>query len=147
MILHVGYRSFFLDIFWMISSTTLAPDQLALQSDDRLNHLISSEKSTHAQSCSVIFDAHDTIANGQYGAVWSMGHIKQVCVRMGSSPQTSGNSFREFAFLRQQEIDLPPAELWCACLFFAEGIHICLLQASYFDFPPCRLLHIPKVFK
>ncbi|GFW40839.1 uncharacterized protein TNCV_4368871 [Trichonephila clavipes] len=23
-------------------------------------------------------DAHDTIANGQYGAVWSMGHTQQV---------------------------------------------------------------------
>ncbi|GFV25562.1 hypothetical protein TNCV_1814941, partial [Trichonephila clavipes] len=22
-------------------------------------------------------DAHDTIANGQYGAVWSMGHTQQ----------------------------------------------------------------------
>ncbi|GFX62028.1 hypothetical protein TNCV_3741961 [Trichonephila clavipes] len=41
-----------------------------LQSDDRLN-LLSSENSTHAQSYSVKCDAHDTIANGQYGAVWS----------------------------------------------------------------------------
>ncbi|GFX73060.1 hypothetical protein TNCV_1704621 [Trichonephila clavipes] len=49
-----------------------------LQFDDRLN-LLSSENSTHAQSnC----DAHDTIANGQYGAVWSMGHTQQVCVRI-----------------------------------------------------------------
>ncbi|GFX71560.1 hypothetical protein TNCV_2695481 [Trichonephila clavipes] len=24
-------------------------------------------------------DAHDTIANGQYGAVWSMGHTQQIC--------------------------------------------------------------------
>ncbi|GFX43464.1 uncharacterized protein TNCV_4874841 [Trichonephila clavipes] len=27
-------------------------------------------------------DAHDTIANGQYGAAWSMGHTQQVCVRI-----------------------------------------------------------------
>ncbi|GFW74132.1 hypothetical protein TNCV_4176771 [Trichonephila clavipes] len=27
-------------------------------------------------------DAQDTIANGQYGAVWSMGHTQQVCVRI-----------------------------------------------------------------
>ncbi|GFU28849.1 hypothetical protein TNCV_469861 [Trichonephila clavipes] len=38
-------------------------------------------------------DAHDTIANGQYGAVWSMGHTQQVCVRIVLLPQTSGNSF------------------------------------------------------
>ncbi|GFY24233.1 hypothetical protein TNCV_1012821 [Trichonephila clavipes] len=25
-------------------------------------------------------DAHDTIANGQYGAVWSMGHTQQVTI-------------------------------------------------------------------
>ncbi|GFV03107.1 hypothetical protein TNCV_1026981 [Trichonephila clavipes] len=56
-----------------------------LQSDDRLN-LLSSENSTHAQSCSVNCDAHDTIANGQYGAVWSMGHTQQVCVRMSPPP-------------------------------------------------------------
>ncbi|GFW77326.1 hypothetical protein TNCV_924421 [Trichonephila clavipes] len=33
-------------------------------------------------------------------------------------PQTSGNSFSgDLLFLRQQETDLPPAELWCACSF------------------------------
>ncbi|GFV02114.1 hypothetical protein TNCV_2540661 [Trichonephila clavipes] len=75
MILHVGYQSFSWIFFWTISSTTLAPDQLASQSDDRLN-LLSSENTTHAQSCSVNCDAHDTISNGQYGAVWSMGHTQ-----------------------------------------------------------------------
>ncbi|GFV31041.1 hypothetical protein TNCV_5084461 [Trichonephila clavipes] len=45
-------RSFFMDIFWTISSTTLARRSVDLQSDDRLN-LLSSENSTHAQSCSV----------------------------------------------------------------------------------------------
>ncbi|GFT39244.1 hypothetical protein TNCV_2421781 [Trichonephila clavipes] len=63
-------------------------------------------------------DAHDTIANGQYGAVWSMGHTTGLRAYMSSSPQTSGNSFfGRSAFLRQQETDLPPAELWCACSF------------------------------
>ncbi|GFV90286.1 uncharacterized protein TNCV_4380011 [Trichonephila clavipes] len=27
-------------------------------------------------------DAHDTIANGQYGAVWSMGHTQQQCITL-----------------------------------------------------------------
>ncbi|GFT14255.1 hypothetical protein TNCV_4591131 [Trichonephila clavipes] len=31
-------------------------------------------------------DAHDTIANVQYGAVWSMGHTQQVCVRIVLPP-------------------------------------------------------------
>ncbi|GFV15933.1 hypothetical protein TNCV_3003421 [Trichonephila clavipes] len=44
---------------------SLAQISWRLQSDDRLN-LLSSENSTHAQSCSVNCDAHDTIANGQY---------------------------------------------------------------------------------
>ncbi|GFX96427.1 hypothetical protein TNCV_2055441 [Trichonephila clavipes] len=59
-------------------------------------------------------DAHDTIANGQYGAVWSMGYTQQVCVRIVLLPS---NVWQQFfvrsAFLRQQETDLPPAEL-CA---------------------------------
>ncbi|GFV29329.1 hypothetical protein TNCV_2345671 [Trichonephila clavipes] len=40
-------------------------------------------------------DAHDTIANGQYGAaVWSMGHTQQVCAAYSPPPlKTSGNSF------------------------------------------------------
>ncbi|GFT77729.1 hypothetical protein TNCV_4245851 [Trichonephila clavipes] len=82
-------------------------------------------------------DAHDTIANGQYGAVWSMGHTQQVCVRMifSSSPQTSGNSFSgDLIFLRQQETDLPLAEHDVVRLFLLLiGRYICLLQASYFE--------------
>ncbi|GFU18823.1 hypothetical protein TNCV_1085651 [Trichonephila clavipes] len=54
-------------------------------------------------------DAHDTIANGQYGAVWSMGHTQQVCVRI---VLLTSNIWQQFfgrsAFLRQQETDLPP---------------------------------------
>ncbi|GFV14952.1 hypothetical protein TNCV_639111 [Trichonephila clavipes] len=57
-------------------------------------------------------DAHDTIANGQYGAVWSMGHTQHVWVRMVLPPlKRLATVFREICFLRQQETDLPPAEL------------------------------------
>ncbi|GFV10899.1 HTH_Tnp_Tc3_2 domain-containing protein [Trichonephila clavipes] len=58
-------------------------------------------------------DAHDTIANGQYGAVWSMGHTQQVCVRIVLLPSNVWQQFfGRSAFLRQQETDLPPAEMW-----------------------------------
>ncbi|GFT96727.1 hypothetical protein TNCV_1159241 [Trichonephila clavipes] len=60
-------------------------------------------------------DAHDTIANGQYGAVWSMGHTQQVCVRIVLLPSNDWQQFfGRSAFLRQQETDLPPAELCIA---------------------------------
>ncbi|GFV67812.1 hypothetical protein TNCV_925781 [Trichonephila clavipes] len=78
-------------------------------------------------------DAHDTIVNGQYGAVWSMGHTQQVCVRIVLLPSNVWQQFfGRSAFLRQQETDLSPAELWCACSFLLIGRYICLLQASYF---------------
>ncbi|GFV28902.1 hypothetical protein TNCV_754451 [Trichonephila clavipes] len=78
-------------------------------------------------------DAHDTIANGQYGAVWSMGHTQQVCVRIVLLPlKRLATVFGRSAFLRQQETDLPPAELWCTCSFLLIGRYICLLQVSYF---------------
>ncbi|GFS51538.1 uncharacterized protein TNCV_549651 [Trichonephila clavipes] len=57
-------------------------------------------------------DAHDIIANGQYGAVWSMGHTQQVCVRIVLLPSNVWQQFfGRSAFLRQQETDLPPAKL------------------------------------
>ncbi|GFV43311.1 hypothetical protein TNCV_10091 [Trichonephila clavipes] len=78
-------------------------------------------------------DAQDTIANGQYGAVWSMGHSQQVCVRIFLLPSNVWQQlFGRSAFLRQQETDLSPTELWCACSFLLIGRYICLLQASYF---------------
>ncbi|GFW75170.1 hypothetical protein TNCV_448751 [Trichonephila clavipes] len=78
-------------------------------------------------------DAHDTITNGQYGAVWSMEHTQQVCVRIVLLPSNVWQQFfGRSAFLRQQETDLPPAELWCTCFFLLIGRYICLLQASYF---------------
>ncbi|GFV18306.1 hypothetical protein TNCV_4469581 [Trichonephila clavipes] len=62
-------------------------------------------------------DAHDTIANGRYGAVWSMGHTQRVCVRIVLLPSNVWQQFfGRSAFLRQQETDLPPAELcWQRC--------------------------------
>ncbi|GFT55970.1 hypothetical protein TNCV_3061001 [Trichonephila clavipes] len=100
-------------------------------------------------------DAHDTIANGQYGAVWSMGHTQQVCVRIVLLPS---NVWQQFfvrsAFLRQKETDLPPAELWsypmfmsrhqpfdCRFLEFVRGHcpHIGLLEKSLFYFRIIRL--------
>ncbi|GFT62264.1 hypothetical protein TNCV_1701391 [Trichonephila clavipes] len=83
----------FLDIFWTISSTTLAPDQLAStirSQTEPTPHLRIVRMPSPVQSN---FDAHDTIAKGQYGAVWSMGHTQQVCVRIVLLPQTTGNSF------------------------------------------------------
>ncbi|GFT10672.1 hypothetical protein TNCV_1943821 [Trichonephila clavipes] len=78
-------------------------------------------------------DAQDTITNGQYGAVWSMGQKQKVCVRIVLLPSNVWQQFfGRSAFLRQQETDLPPAELWCACSFLLIGRYICLLQASYF---------------
>ncbi|GFW14864.1 hypothetical protein TNCV_1563271 [Trichonephila clavipes] len=66
-------------------------------------------------------DAHDTIANGQYGAVWSMGHTQQVCVRIVLLPSNVCQQFfGRSASLRQQETDFLPAKMWCACFFFAD---------------------------
>ncbi|GFT13060.1 hypothetical protein TNCV_431651 [Trichonephila clavipes] len=66
------------------------------------------------------YDAHDTIANGQYGAVWSMGHTQQVCVRI--AVLLPSNVWQQFfgrsAFPEAaKKLILPPAELWCACSF------------------------------
>ncbi|GFU99931.1 hypothetical protein TNCV_3744891 [Trichonephila clavipes] len=71
------------------------------------------------------YDAHDTIANWQYGAVWSMGHTQQVCVRIVLLPSNVWQQFfGRSAFLRQQGTNLPPAELWCACSFLLIGRYI-----------------------
>ncbi|GFY23864.1 hypothetical protein TNCV_3536581 [Trichonephila clavipes] len=92
-------------------------------------------------------DAHDTIANGQYGAVWSMGHTQQVCVRIVLLPSNVWQQFfGRSAFLRQQETDLPPAELWCACSFLLIGRYISFRRRRTSNTTsPCRLLHIPVV--
>ncbi|GFY10123.1 hypothetical protein TNCV_1946681 [Trichonephila clavipes] len=107
----------FLDIFWTISSTILAPDQLAStirwQTEPTRLRIVRMPSPVQS-NC----DAHDTLANGQYGAVWSMGHTQQVCVRIVLLPSIVWQLFfGRSAFLRQQETDLPPAELWCACSF------------------------------
>ncbi|GFU90449.1 hypothetical protein TNCV_1796801 [Trichonephila clavipes] len=145
MILHLGYQ-FFLDIFWTISSATLAHISWRLQSHDRLN-LLSSKivrmPSPFQSNC----DAHDTITNGQYGVVWSMEHTQQVCVRMKILPSNVWQQFfGRFAFLRQQETDLPPAELWCACSFLLIGQYIFCRRVILNSTSPCHLLHIPVVF-
>ncbi|GFU53838.1 hypothetical protein TNCV_4254471 [Trichonephila clavipes] len=91
-------------------------------------------------------DAHETIANGQYGAVWSMGHTQQVCVRIVLLPSNIWQQFfGRSAFLRQQETDFPPAELWCACSFLLIGRYIFFCRRRITRPPPCRLLHIPVV--
>ncbi|GFW28056.1 hypothetical protein TNCV_769361 [Trichonephila clavipes] len=81
------------------------------------------------------YDAHDTIANGQYGAVWSMGTLKQVCVRIDYS-----NVWQQFfgrsAFLRQQETVFPPAELWCACSVFKNRTYISVFCRRRTKRPP-----------
>ncbi|GFV83594.1 uncharacterized protein TNCV_5120841 [Trichonephila clavipes] len=70
-------------------------------------------------------DAHDTIANGQYGAVWSMGHTQQVCVRIVLLPSNVWQQFfGRSAILRQQKTDLPPAELCCQVIYSQFGLAI-----------------------
>ncbi|GFV67187.1 hypothetical protein TNCV_3669421 [Trichonephila clavipes] len=60
-------------------------------------------------------DAHDTIANGQHGAVWLMRHTQHFCVRIVILPSNVWQQFfGRSAFLRPQETDLPPTELWFA---------------------------------
>ncbi|GFU90438.1 hypothetical protein TNCV_3948681 [Trichonephila clavipes] len=84
-----------------------------------------------------------TVLSGQWDT-------QQVCVRIVLLPSNVWQQFfGRSAFLRQQEIDLPPAELWCACSFFADrtiylsSAGVVLLTRP----PPSRLLHIPVVFK
>ncbi|GFV04472.1 hypothetical protein TNCV_920921 [Trichonephila clavipes] len=89
----------FLDIFLDDKQYHCRQISWRLQSDDRLNlfsHLIIVRMPSPVQSnC----DAHDTIANGQYGAVWSMGHTQQVCVRMVPPPlKRLATVFREICF-------------------------------------------------
>ncbi|GFT05322.1 hypothetical protein TNCV_123511 [Trichonephila clavipes] len=64
--------------------------------DRTYSHLRIVRKSSPVQSnC----DAPDTIANGQYGSVWSMGHTQQVCVRIVLLPlKRLATDFREICF-------------------------------------------------
>ncbi|GFV82600.1 hypothetical protein TNCV_1618291 [Trichonephila clavipes] len=58
-------------------------------------------------------DAHDTIANGQSTVLSGQWDTQQVCVRIALLPSNVWQQFfGRSAFLRQQETDLPPAELW-----------------------------------
>ncbi|GFW43288.1 hypothetical protein TNCV_2923361 [Trichonephila clavipes] len=83
-------------------------------------------------------DAHDTIANGQYGAVWPMGHTQQISVRIAS-----GNSFSRSAFLRQLICHLlscgAPVPFADRTIYLASAGVVLLTRP-----PPCRL-HIPVV--
>ncbi|GFS74296.1 hypothetical protein TNCV_3279881 [Trichonephila clavipes] len=84
-------------------------------------------------------DAHDTIANGQYGAVWSMGHTQQICVRIVLLPSNVWQQFfRRCAILRQQETDLPPAEL-CSNIARAKKA-----ARFYETFPQAELRRLEK---
>ncbi|GFV77549.1 hypothetical protein TNCV_1070781 [Trichonephila clavipes] len=90
-------------------------------------------------------DAHDTIANGQYGAVWSMGHTQQVCVRIVLLPlKRLATVFGGSAFLRQQETDLlscgAPVPFADRTIYLSSAGVVLLTRP-----PPCRLLHIPVV--
>ncbi|GFT96394.1 hypothetical protein TNCV_306651 [Trichonephila clavipes] len=62
-------------------------------------------------------DAHDTIANAQYGAVWSMGHTQQVvgvegCIKIHDyTPESSSQNWSEE---EQKRVLLPVwDESWC----------------------------------
>ncbi|GFU28675.1 hypothetical protein TNCV_468681 [Trichonephila clavipes] len=72
-------------------------------------------------------DAHDTISNGQYGA-FGQWDTQQVCVRILLSSNVWQQFFGRSALLRQQETDLPPADLWCAFFLLLIGQYICLLH-------------------
>ncbi|GFV58631.1 hypothetical protein TNCV_3519981 [Trichonephila clavipes] len=90
-------------------------------------------------------DAHDTIANGQYGAVWSMGHTQQVCVRI-VLPLPS-NVWQQFfgrsAFLRQQETDLPPTELWLHMRVVVSQWLGYRIMEAYHEFEPSTTKDLP----
>ncbi|GFU93162.1 hypothetical protein TNCV_352541 [Trichonephila clavipes] len=125
MILHVGYRSFSWIFFWTISSTTLAPDQLRLQSDDRLN-LHSSENSTHAQSVQSNCDAHDTIANGQFAPIGS-GHQHSLVDVI---------AFSSFSRHARLERDLVTWQSKKACYKLSSAIIMTLKSALVHSFLP-----------
>ncbi|GFU23271.1 hypothetical protein TNCV_2559661 [Trichonephila clavipes] len=92
-------------------------------------------------------DAHDSIANGQYGAVWSMGHTQQVCVRIVLLPSNFWQQFfGRSAFLRQQETDLPLLSCGAPVPFADRTIYLSSAGVVLLTRPPpCRLLHIPVV--
>ncbi|GFW94241.1 hypothetical protein TNCV_1979811 [Trichonephila clavipes] len=78
-------------------------------------------------------DAHGTIAKRAVRCCLVNG-THTTGLRAYSPPPSNvwQQFFRRSAFLRQQETDFPPADLWCACSFLLIGRYICLLQASYF---------------
>ncbi|GFW62140.1 hypothetical protein TNCV_1685711 [Trichonephila clavipes] len=92
-------------------------------------------------------DAQDTIANGQYDAVCSMGHTQQVCVRIVLLPSNVWQQFfGRSAFLRQQETDLPLLSCGASVPFSDRTIYLSSAGVVLLTRPlPCCLLHIAVV--
>ncbi|GFT13218.1 hypothetical protein TNCV_4076761 [Trichonephila clavipes] len=125
---------FSLDIFWTITVPLLRQMSWRLQSDDRLlTHLRIVRMPSPVQSTNFVMlttplQTGSTVLSGRWDT-----HNKLLL------PSNVWQQFFGKSFLRQQENDLPPAELWCACSFLLIGRYICLLQYSNTTLPSTTL--------